>query len=386
MRVYNKNMPIASMPPAELVTTTERYQKMIAHLKGQTAIAIDTESNSLFAYQERVCLIQLSSKTQDFLLDPFAFDDLSALGELIADETIEKLLHAGDYDISTLKRDYGFIFNNVFDTMLAASALGETNLGLGTLLEKYFGIVLTKKFQRANWGERPLKQEMLAYAQADSHFLIKLRDYLVPRLEAIGWLDLLREDANAMAKNMPPMRAHGEDVWRVKGSRDLNASEMSLLEALNHTREMLAEKRNRPPFKIFGDTAMVTIALAMPQSLTQLSQLKVLSPHQVKRFGSVIVNTVLRWQENPGKLYRPANHRIAEDQFDRFEGLMDLRKNIGHQEGVPSNLILSREMVEKMAKVDPDNLESLKEVMSDYPLRFERYGKQILDLLERIRR
>ena len=121
------------------------------------------------------------------------------------------------------------------------------------------------------------------------------------------------------------MRAHGEDVWRVKGSRDLNASEMSLLEALNHTREMLAEKRNRPPFKIFGDTAMVTIALAMPQSLTQLSQLKVLSPHQVKRFGSVIVNTVLRWQENPGKLYRPANHRIEEGQFDRFEGLMDLR-------------------------------------------------------------
>lgn len=386
MRVYNKNMPIASMPPAELVTTIERYQKMIAHLKGQTAIAIDTESNSLFAYQERVCLIQLSSKTQDFLLDPFAFDDLSALGELIADETIEKLLHAGDYDISTLKRDYGFVFNNVFDTMLAASALGETNLGLGTLLEKYFGIVLTKKFQRANWGERPLKQEMLAYAQADSHFLIKLRDYLVPRLEAIGWLDLLHEDANAMAKNMPPMRAHGEDVWRVKGSRDLNASEMSLLEALNHTREMLAEKRNRPPFKIFGDTAMVAITLAMPQSLTQLSQLKVLSPHQVKRFGSVIVNTVLRWQENPGKLYRPAYHRIAEDQFERLESLMDLRKNIGHQEGVPSNLILSREMVEKMAKVDPDNMASLEEVMSDYPLRFERYGKQILDLLERIRR
>lgn len=386
MRVYNKNMPIASMPPAELVTTIERYQKMIAHLKGQAAIAIDTESNSLFAYQERVCLIQLSLKTQDFLLDPFAFEDLSALGELMADENIEKLLHAGDYDISTLKRDYGFTFNNVFDTMLAASALGETNLGLGTLLEKYFGIVLSKKFQRANWGERPLKQEMLAYAQADSHFLIKLRDYLVPRLEAIGWLELLREDANAMAKNMPPMRAHGEDVWRVKGSRDLNASEMSLLEALNHTREMLAEKRNRPPFKIFGDTAMVAITLAMPQSLTQLSQLKVLSPHQVKRFGSVIVNTVLRWQENPGKLYRPANHRIAEDQFERLESLMDLRKNIGHQEGMPSNLILSREMVEKIAKVDPDTLASLEEVMSDYPLRFERYGKQILDLLERIRR
>lgn len=98
---------------------------MIAHLGGQKAIAIDTESNSLFAYQERVCLIQLSSRERDYLLDPFAFDDLHALGELMADEHVQKIMHAGDYDISTLKRDYDFTFNNVFDTMLAASALGR---------------------------------------------------------------------------------------------------------------------------------------------------------------------------------------------------------------------------------------------------------------------
>ncbi len=151
-------------------------------------------------------------------------------------------MHAGDYDISTLKRDYDFTFNNVFDTMLAASALGESSLGLSTLLEKYFGIELAKKNTSVpTGGERPVKDDMLRYAQADSHFLIPLRDYLLPRLEAIGWLELVQEDTNAMAKNTLAMRPHCEDVWRIKGTRDLSPAEMSLLAELNHQRELQAQ-------------------------------------------------------------------------------------------------------------------------------------------------
>lgn len=383
MRVYNKTMPIATMPPAELITTPDRYQVMISHLSQQTAIAIDTESNSLFAYQERVCLIQLSSSERDFLLDPFAFGDLEQLGALMADPNIEKIFHAGDYDIATLKRDYGFRFNAVFDTMLAATALGETNLGLGTLLEKFFGIRLAKKYQRANWGERPLKEEMLSYAQADSHFLIPLRDLMIPKLEKSGWLDLTREDSNAMAKMMPAMKPHCADVWRVKNARDLNSQEMSLLEKLFQHRETLAEKRDRPPFKIFGDAALVEIAQAMPATLPQLQQLKVLSPQQIKRYGVGLVSVVNRWLEDPGKLHRPSLPRMADEVFERYEALMDLRKSIAHREDVASNLILPRDIVEKLAHHHFNSLEDLQILMEDYPLRFARYGEQILAHLQR---
>ena len=383
MRVYNKTMPIATMPPAELITTPERYRAMIRHLSQQEAVAIDTESNSLFAYQERVCLIQLSSRERDYLLDPFPFDELDLLGELMADPKVEKILHAGDYDIATLKRDYGFSFVNVFDTMLAATALGESNLGLGTLLEKFFGIHLLKKYQRANWGERPLKEEMLSYAQADSHFLIPLRDFMVPKLEKIHWLDLVREDSNAMAKIMPAMKLHSADVWRVKNARDLDAQEMSLLEKLYQQRESFAEKRDRPPFKIYSDSAMVEIAQAMPTSLAQLSQLKILSPNQVKRFGSSVVSVVNRWLDNPGKLYRPAQSRMSDAVFERYETLMDLRKTIAYQEEVASNLILPRDIVEKIANDEVETIEQLEDLMEDYPIRFKRYGEQILTKLQR---
>ncbi len=378
-------MPLASIHPAELITSPEQYQEMIAHLSEQKAIAIDTESNSLFAYQERVCLIQLSSRKRDFLLDPFAFEDLQALGELMANKQVQKIMHAGDYDISTLKRDYGFEFHNVFDTMLAASALGETNLGLSTLLEKYFGIQLAKKYQRANWGERPIKADMLRYAQADSHFLIPLRDYLMPRLEKIGWLELVQEDANAMAKNTPAMKPHCEDVWRIKGTRDLNPAEMSLLADLNHQRELQAQKRDRPPFKIFGDPALITIAQAMPQTLEELSALKVFSTHQLKRYGNLIVNTVTNWLEKPAKLHRPPNCRPDDAEIERHEVLKRLRKTLAQQEGISSNLVLPRDLLEKIAWHNPQTMEELENLMNDYPLRFARFGKQIFDLLQRRR-
>jgi len=378
-------MPLASMPQAELITSPDQYQKMIAHLSEQKAIAIDTESNSLFAYQERVCLIQLSSRERDFLLDPFAFDELQSLGELMADEDIQKIMHAGDYDISTLKRDYGFEFHNVFDTMLAASALGETNLGLSTLLEKYFGIHLAKKYQRANWGERPIKADMLRYAQADSHFLIPLRDYLLPRLEEIGWLDLVREESNALAKNIAAMKPHFEDVWRIKGARDLNPAEMGLLADLNHQRELQAQKRDCPPFKILGDPAMIAIAQAMPQTLEALSALKVFSTHQLKRYGNLIVNTVINWLEKPEKLHRPANCRPDEAEIDRHEALKRLRKTIAQKEGIVSNLVLSRDLLEKIARHNPQTMPELETLMEDYPLRFARFGGQLFDLLQRRR-
>ena len=378
-------MPLASMPPAKLITSSEQYQKMIAHLSEQKAIAIDTESNSLYAYQERVCLIQLSSRERDFLLDPFAFEELQALGELMANNQVQKIMHAGDYDISTLKRDYGFEFHNVFDTMLAASALGESSLGLSTLLEKYFGIQLAKKYQRANWGERPIKADMLRYAQADSHFLIPLRDYMMPKLKEIGWLELVQEDANAMAKNTPAMKPHCEDVWRIKGTRDLSPEEISLLAELNHQRELQAQKRNRPPFKIFGDPAMIAIAQAMPRTLEELSALKVFSAHQMKRYGNLIVNTVSQWLENPQKLHRPPNWRPDDAEIERHEALKRLRKTLAQQEGIVSNLVLPRDLMEKIARHKPQTMAELENLMEDYPLRFARFGKQVFDLLQRKR-
>ena len=140
-------MPYVELPPAHIVDTSEKFSHMVADLKNQTSIAVDTESNSLHAYQEQVCLVQISTIDKDYVVDPILVPDLDELEAVFDDPGIQKIFHAGDYDLATLKRDFDFEFQNLFDTMLAATALAEPAIGLAALLEKYLDLKIEKKYQ-----------------------------------------------------------------------------------------------------------------------------------------------------------------------------------------------------------------------------------------------
>lgn len=378
-------MQSSRMPKASIVNTSEAYQQMLAHLAEQDTIAIDTESNSLHAYHERVCVIQLSSPTADFLLDPFVFTNLNALGELFARSNIQKVFHAGDYDIGCLKRDFGFRFHNLFDTLIAATALAEPNLGFAALVEKYLGVTLDKKYQRANWGERPLKDEMLSYAQYDSHYLIPLREVFLPRLKDANRLQLVLEEGEGMARLVKPIEPHCEDIWRVRGAQDLSAEQLSLLDALNHMRERLASRRDVPPFKVLSDRALIEVAQTQPRYIEELSLLPSLSKSQVQRLGSQLMQAVGAWRENPHKVSQRRIFRLSDAEMKRREALSVWRKQTAVEEGLPSNAIISRELLERLAHLEFESIDELEQAMQYFPYRFERYGKAIFQALERIK-
>lgn len=356
---------------------------MVAELKNQPSIAVDTESNSLHSYQERVCLIQISTPDADYLIDPFPIQDMSELGEVFADPSIQKVFHAGDYDLATLKRDFGFEFVNIFDTMLAATALAEPAIGLAALLEKYYDLHLVKKFQRANWGKRPLDPEMLTYAQGDSRYLLRLRDLLVDKLRAVGRLKNVLEDSAALARITPPMKDHEEDLWKVKGSQDLNPTALSLLKELNHLRETIAEQRDVPTFKVFSNKVLIEIASTQPHYLEELSLLPSLSPSLIRRYGKQLMQVVIAWRENPVAVKPRKNHRLSDRELKLREKLSDWRKEVGEKEGLPSNAVLSRDLVELLAHHGPQSDEELAHIMRDYPNHHKQYGQEILDLLKR---
>jgi len=169
---YNQDM-LASLKNTELVwiDQPQKLRDVIHELSAQDILAVDTESNSLYAYQEQVCLIQFSTREKDYLIDSLVMPDLSELAPIFQSNEILKVFHAAEYDLICLFRDYGFRFNYLFDTMIAARTLGYQKIGLGSLLEKFFVIQMNKKYQRANWGKRPLKPDMLEYARLDSHYL-----------------------------------------------------------------------------------------------------------------------------------------------------------------------------------------------------------------------
>jgi ribonuclease D len=148
-------------------------------------VALDTESDSLYRYYPKICLIQLSVGARDdnsdptgvvdYLVDPLRLDDLAALGEVLAAPGVEVIMHAAENDMLLLYRNFGFTFPKIFDTQLAARILGWKQVGLAAILEAQFGLVSDKRMQRTNWGKRPLTAEQIAYAQMDTHYLPILR-------------------------------------------------------------------------------------------------------------------------------------------------------------------------------------------------------------------
>jgi len=380
---YNDDMMMPEMPAPLVVENEESFAHMCADLAAQPAIAVDTESNSLHAYQERVCLIQISTRAQDYLVDTLALDSLDLLGEVFANPAIQKVFHAGDYDLTCLKRDYTFTFANYFDTSIAAAAVGEENLGLSTLLTKYFGFSVDKRYQRANWGKRPLDPEMLRYAQSDSHFLLPLRDRLLPRLEATGRLKLVLEDCAALAQQTPPMKNHSEDVWRVKGINGMKPRALSLLQQLNHLREEIARKQDVPLFKVMSDAALVELATTQPKHIQELDLLPSLSKSQVRRYGKQIMQTVADWHKSPGNLSRPRVQYLDESIQRRRELLGDWRKQMAQKEKVSSSVILPKDLLENIAAQPIKSKAELEQAMQASPTRFEVYGEELLEILRK---
>ncbi len=171
-----------------LLADDAALEAFVGDLQEQDCVALDTEAASYHRYIDRIYLIQISSASRTALVDPLTVSNLKPVSRLLSDPAVEVVFHDADYDLRVLDRDYGFRAKRLFDTRIAAQLLGEPSVGLGPLLEKYFGIKVNKKMQRADWSRRPLTAEMISYAASDTAYLLGLRDELRRRLEKQGRL------------------------------------------------------------------------------------------------------------------------------------------------------------------------------------------------------
>lgn len=363
------------------VNTENMFIDMLSDLSVQSRIGIDTESDSLFAYYEKVCLIQISTLEKDYILDPLSVKNISGIGEIFNDVNIEKIFHAAEYDIMTLKRDFHFEFSNVFDTMIASRILGKKAYGLSNLLLEYFGIQVDKKFQRANWGKRPLTSEMLTYASMDSHFLIQLRKHIMSELVQTGLLPLAEEDFVRISKvDAFTNNQNGNNYWRFLKGEHLSPKEMAVFVNLCDLREELAKKANTPAFKIFSSKLLYEIAKNSPTELQQLNNIKGFSYKLNQRYGEQILNVVKTGlKQEP--VYKPHTTKPDEQYLSIYEALKLWRKKIAATNNVESDVILPKEYIEKIASNSPKDLSELEVIMKDIPYRFTHFGESILSVI-----
>jgi ribonuclease D len=374
------------MPTPELsqpITKPGGLNRLANILANQSIIAVDTESNSLYAYHEQVCLIQFSTSEADYLVDPLALGDLSILASIFADGNIQKTFHAAEYDILCLKRDFGFTFSNLFDTMLAARFVGRKEVGLGSILEAEFNIQVDKRHQRANWGQRPLPDYLLDYASQDTHYLIQLQKILQHQLEEKELLPLAQEDFKRLCHVESNPENGKTDCWRINGIHKLSPQQAAVLQELCRYRDEVARQRNRPLFKVISDHTLQSIASSLPANQDELKNVPGMTRHQIDRHGKALLQAVQRGlQAEP---IRPPRNTRPDDRFlFRVEALKLWRKQKAKDLEVESDIILPRDLLHQIAAKNPLEMGTLSECLVEVPWRRERYGEEILDVLRKV--
>ncbi|MBV7327874.1 HRDC domain-containing protein [Chloroflexi bacterium TSY] len=375
---------------------------MLRHLKTQPVFALDTESDSLFRYYPKVCLIQISAyatpsnhishaihsnlEIVDYLVDTIRFPAIEKLNELLADPAMEIIIHAASNDILTLQRDWHFSFNHIFDTQLAARILGWKQTGLAAILKELFDVSSDKRMQRTNWRKRPLTGEQIVYAQMDTHYLLPLRNILHEELEEREHLEEATEAFDMLSRvDYRERPVADRTFWQMKGARDVPREQTAVLEAIWLWREQEAQRQDRPPFKIANDRTLVAIAQMQPSSREELRTIEGMSTLQVQRYGRSLLRAVREGRRRPSPKapkYRPRPAELLDGEvLQRYEVLRRWRTDVAQRRGVDPDIIFSNDILLSVARKAPMSEEALQEIQEIGPWKARTYGASLFQIL-----
>jgi len=325
------------------------------------SVALDVEGDSFYRYGERLCLVQIAYAGRVAIADPCS-DDLAPLLAEIANR--ELILHGADFDIRLLHARYGFRPDEVFDTMLAARFLSYPKFGLSDLYERHFGIVLEKKFQRADWCRRPLSEQLLQYARKDVEHLEELAGRLRAELTAAGRLEWHREECRSLVqKTIENVRRPPDaESWRVKGSGSLNRRELAFLRELAGERDRLARDADRALFRICSTEDLLQLArLAAREPGSALSRFsRPLPGRLLQAFGAAVRRAA---DQDPASDPErpPAGRRPSPVELRRAAEIEKARDAVAERTGLDPGFLLSRAAIGRLALDPPDDLDGLAE-------------------------
>jgi ribonuclease D len=365
-----------------VVTSPSQLTALLQALCDEPFVAVDTESNSLYAYREQVCLIQISIPTTDYIVDPLAVPDLAPLAHFFADSKVQKIFHAAEYDVMCLKRDFDFFFTNLFDTMWAARILGWPRVGLGDILKDLFDVRTNKRYQRYDWGKRPLDQKAVTYASLDTHYLLPLRHLQADGLMQKGcWDEAAEVFEQIAASESAPNAFAPEDFWHVKRAFDLERHEQAVLRELCIWRDEEARRRDCPHFKVLHDRVLMALAQACPRTREDLASVDGVKPYNVRRYGKRILQAIDRGMNGPAPTLPPPPPRHSDEEVERYEALRAWRKEVAAEREVDVDVVVSNAALWALVEQNPRTLEELVSIEGLGPWKRRAYGEAILGVL-----
>ena len=360
-------------------------------MRGAPLLAADTEAAGFHRYFDRACLVQISTRQDTYVVDPLAIASLEALQPVFTDPATEVVFHDADYDLRLLSRDFGITVQRLFDTKIAAQFLGEEAIGLAGLAAKYLGVELEKKFQRADWAQRPLSKEMLEYAAEDTRYLPALRDALHAELRSAGRLHWAEEEfaIQALVRGSAPVE-DPEAYLKPRGSRDLAPRELAALRELHRWREDQARERDAAPFRVLSNEALVELARHMPASAAALAEIPGAPRSIVERHSRALLAAVKRARDLPEedlpvRRRGPPRPRPDPDFEARVERLKGARDAAAEKLRLDRGFLMPRAQLEELAHERPQSLAEMGQMPGIRQWQVEALGEGVLKVLRKKR-
>ncbi len=372
----------------QLIEEAGEFTALLDRLRTELLLAVDTEAASFHRHRDRVYLLQLSTRSATWLIDPLSVTGLTGFGELLADPAIEFVFHDADYDLRLLGLEFDVRVTRLFDTRVAAQFLNEPAIGLAALLEKYCGERLDKQFQRADWSVRPLPLAMLRYAAKDTEHLPALRDILHAKLSERGRLSWVEEECDLLTRvrwpepELPEVQALG-----VKGTSSFSPRRLAVFRELYVWRAGLADSLDRAAFRIVGNEALLAMAVATPRDLAALSGIRGLGRELVARNGTELLAAIRRGEAVPEarlpRRPRPPRHRPDPLYEKRLERLKDLRIQLAAKFELAPGLLSPNWLLEAIARSAPADRETLAQIPGIRRWQQDQFGRELLESLHK---
>ena len=375
------------------IQSLQKSELLKTDLSSARHIGLDCEAAGFHRYSDRLCLLQLTTERGTYVIDPLGFDPAELIRNALENPEVSVMMHSADFDLRLLRRDLGIRVTGLFDTQIAAQLLGEEGLGLASLLESRFGLKLSKKYQRADWAERPLSDAMLNYAANDTRYLARLTDVLKEELAEAGRLEWVQEECLALesasgAVTEPELLE--DPVVRIKGARHLSLRQLAELRKALAWRDEIAQDRDRALFRVIGDKPLVEALAARPRSVSDLTNVKGFPTKLATEEGRDLlsrIKAVAHLDESELQPYPKPRRRGPGRPSPQIITLADTLKTVRNRKaeelGLPRGTLLANTVVLEIARAAPRTLEELSDVPGMRRWKAKLLGQELITTIQR---
>jgi ribonuclease D len=339
-----------------LLVTEKELERNISEWNNQPVLGLDTEFLRVRTYYPKLCLVQLSSGSEEVCVDPLDETVLDRLKSFLCAYSGEVVMHAAGQDLEVLWQTLGCLPAKLHDTQVAAAMVGlGAQLSYAALVEKLCGVTLPKSETRTDWCQRPLSSAQVDYAQADVRYLSELHEVLTGKLSELDRLEWLEAECTEMLRSY--LEGEPDRPPVIRAGADLDHAGRNRLWALINWREARARARDLPREWVVASEELVNLARNAPRNAQDMRAISRMKPRQFDRCAEGILKALHEYEAPAPEGLWESVEMLTGSEKQVVKRLQSAIRGIGEEHEIEPTLIANRKTLERFVRGRPTRLD-----------------------------